>query len=328
MVVKTPLTSTKFAAFVFFGCFSATTALAGGNDESISNDDSISLETSDSQLPDSLPDIGLTEEALERELSETLGDSQLPQLSPIPPIPPTPTPTPEIIELDVVNQFEMTAATAYDKEARDAILSPFEITYKAKYSGKGIPITVKAKRNLSRDENKGWTFRFTAKSMLAKINEFTDFTMDQAQLMPQRYVYKRSGLVKDKHDRLTFNWNDNQAFNQSLKSEWSVDLQPNTFDKLSYQLQLRLDLSQGKKSFQYYVADRGRIKPYTFEIIREETLDTKIGEQETIVVERIENKEKRRVTIWFAKNLNYTLLKLEQKEKDGEHYLVTIEKMK
>ena len=279
-----------------------------------------------------LLEIGLSDAALDQEMAElsqnsNLKDETLPPASTIE-LASTPMPIPETIEIGAASQFDMQAAVAFDKEARDAILKPFEITYKAKYSGKGIPMKVNATRSLSKNSDKTWSFKFKAKNLLAKINETSSFDTQDAKIIPSHYRYKRTGLVKDLDDRLSFDWENNSAHNKSLKSEWTVELQESTFDKLSYQLQMRLDLSQGKTEFKYFVAERGKLKPYTFEIVREEELNTKIGKQNTVVLERVENKQKRRVTIWFAKDLNYTLVKLEQKEQKGEHYLVTIDKIK
>ena len=97
-------------------------------------------------------------------------------------------------------------------------------------------------------------------------------------------------------------------------------------DKLGYQLQMRLDLLTGKKSLVYQVADGGYLKEFSFIRQGEELLHTELGEVTAVIVKKVRSEsDQRESTLWFAKELDYLLVKLIQVEADGERYEINLE---
>ena len=74
----------------------------------------------------------------------------------------------------------------------------------------------------------------------------------------------------------------------------------------------------------YQVADGGRLKTYTFEVLGEETLDTPTGKLSTIKIKRLRNHGKRVTYLWLAIDWNYMLVRLQQKESDGKQYEINL----
>ncbi len=170
-----------------------------------------------------------------------------------------------------------------------------------------------------------------ASSWFAKIEEFS--VLDWAEggmLVPHRYEYHRTGLGRDRHAVLTFDWLKNSVVNNVQKKPWKMDVPKGALDKLSVQLQLRQDLINERPLRNYQIADGGRLKTYEFTVLQEEVIDTSLGKLNTVKIKRqqvTDNKQKRKreTTLWLAKDWDYLLVRLHRKEKDGKHYKIELD---
>src|SRR5690606_23405022 len=112
----------------------------------------------------------------------------------------------------------------------------------------------------------GYRLRFFADSMLASIEEISHFQQpDAGMLQPIEYHYQRKGLGRNREAHLQFDWDTMRVTNNVEKKPWKMDLEPNVQDKVSFQIQLQLDLMAGQEDFSYTIADGGRLKHYNFE---------------------------------------------------------------
>ncbi|WP_299599502.1 DUF3108 domain-containing protein [uncultured Microbulbifer sp.] len=203
------------------------------------------------------------------------------------------------------------------------VLLPFSATYEAEFSGFGVT----AERKLS-GTPASWRLDFSAHSMFAKIEEYSRFAQRGEQLVPQHYDYQKSGLGKDRHTALSFEDNARRVVNIYDKAR-SIEKAPvNIQDKISYQLQLAMDVANKKTPLHYKVADGKKIREYKFRIAGTENIKTPMGMIETVKVERVREGDAERVTnIWFAPEWNYALVKLIQQEDNGKSYQITLTKL-
>ncbi|WP_261324628.1 DUF3108 domain-containing protein [Microbulbifer agarilyticus] len=216
-----------------------------------------------------------------------------------------------------------TVAETSAKPAAPRVLLPFTATYEAKFSG----FAVKAERTLSGNPQ-SWRLDFSANSMFAKIEEYSRFAQEGLRLIPQHYDYQKSGLGRDRHTALSFENDGKRVVNIYNKSR-SIEKAPaNIQDKISYQMQLAIDVANGKQPLKYLVADGKKIREYEFEVAGKETVKTPMGDIQTIKVQRIRDEGAQRVTnIWFAPEWNYALVKLMQREENGKSYQITLTKL-
>lgn len=222
----------------------------------------------------------------------------------------------EIANIETVDiESQPTAPSAPILRPKD-----FRAIYKAKFSG----FSIEASRELHTLPNKQQQLSFRASTWLAKLNETSRFSWgDLGQLIPRRYEYHRSGLGKPRDAVLDFDWARLKVVNNVQAKPWSMTIPELTLDKLSYQLQLRSDLLNGKQSLQYDIADGGRLKTYLFEMVGEEMLQTRLGKLATVKIKKIRSTGKKRTTyIWMAKNWDYLLVKLQQTENNGKTYAI------
>jgi len=207
-------------------------------------------------------------------------------------------------------------------------LSPYSATYSTVWK-KGITMKVKGKQTLTKQTDDTWLFSFTADNFFASLNEQSQFSVKDHQIIPHHYLYKSSALGKKKKAELLFDWKKMQVRNDIKNKPWNMSIQPKTIDKLSVQLQVREDLKQGKDTFNYFIADGGHTKNWRFKRLNTETINTKIGKLSAIKVMRIDDRNTQKTTsFWFAPQYDYLLVKLTHKEKDGDAYTLDIESLK
>ena len=207
-------------------------------------------------------------------------------------------------------------------------VTPFKAIYTSEWDA-GIALKGEVERSLTRAADGQWLFRTYASAMIASIEEKSTLTFKQSQVVPQNYYYKRLVLGKKKEAKLAFNWPAMSVKNNIDDKPWEMEILTATQDKLSYQLQMRLDLKAEKKGpLSYKIADGDRIKAYDFNIIGNEKIQSAMGEYDTIKVEMDRGPDASRQTyIWYAPELDYMIVKLKQIEADGKVYALQLKSM-
>jgi hypothetical protein len=206
------------------------------------------------------------------------------------------------------------------------LLKPYKAVYKAQWD-MGISFGGNAIRQLKRDGDK-WKLSLTAEALIAKVNEFTEFSIQNQRIQPNHYEYHRKLIGSNKDAVLQFNWSTQTVLNDIANKPWTMDVPLGTQDSLSYHMQLRLDLAAGKEKLIYKVADGGKLKTYPFVRLGTETVTTPVGTFEAIKVQRDRGANSKRNTyIWCAPELDYMVVKLQQVEKSGKEYSLLLDQL-
>ena len=137
-------------------------------------------------------------------------------------------------------------------------------------------------------------------------------------LRPHQYRYDRSGGRKEKQVTVDFNWRELSVTNTSHGKTWEMAIPDNAIDKMSYVIAMMQGLEAGQRSFEYAVADGGKLKQYTLEVTGNERVATTLGEFDTMVVLRRRSDSDRETTFWCAPRLRHLPIRVEHREPDGE----------
>ncbi|KAA0875150.1 DUF3108 domain-containing protein [Nitrincola tapanii] len=208
-----------------------------------------------------------------------------------------------------------------------ASLTPFKATYTHELNA-GISVSGEAVRELSQTENGDWLLAIEASAMVASIKETTRFTAKDHQIQPLEYDYQRRVLGKRRAAHLSFDWDSGKVTTDIDNKPWKMNIQPGVHDKLSYQMQLPLDLAQGAKQMRYEVADGGQIQTYQFKVVGEEQIQTPMGDFTAIKVARDRGEGSERETyLWLAPALDYMVVRLHQIESDGKEYSLLLKSL-
>lgn len=209
--------------------------------------------------------------------------------------------------------------------ADESFLKPYKATYKAKYNFL-LPFKGQATRELIKNSDNEWQLIHKVSSPMIKLEEVSRFNWSDTRPIPIDYRYKQSALTKKRKISLDFDWPNLTVSNLSSDEPLSFKLLPSTLDKLNYQLQLRYDLATNGNAGIYSVADRRRLKEYKFEAQGEELVDTPVGKLKALKLLRVRAKDSPRSThIWLAKDWDYLLVKIQQKENRKSYEIVLAE---
>lgn len=207
-------------------------------------------------------------------------------------------------------------------------LNSFKAVYTTAFD-MGVSLNGEAIRVLKSLDNGSWSFSSEASALMAGISEKTRFTYQPSEhIKPLSYRYHRKVLGKSRKASVDFDWDSNRVTTVVKDTPWKMSVPEATQDKLSYQLQLRLDLMAGKTEMTYSVADGGKLKEYRFKVTGEESIETPFGTYNAVRVmrDRGENAD-RETLIWFAPELDYLIVRLEQTESDGKTYALLLKNL-
>jgi hypothetical protein len=208
--------------------------------------------------------------------------------------------------------------------AQAAELQPFSASYTADW--KQLPMSGTAERSLEKASDGKWKLSFKASMMIASLSEESTLTPDKDTLLPESYHFERGGLGKAKKSDLDFDWNTKVITGTDRGDAVKVPLNRGMLDKSTYQLALQYDVAAGKKSMSYQVVDGNDVDTYDFRVLGSEKVDTKAGKIDAIKVERVRDptQNKRITVMWFAKDWDYLLVRLQQVETDGKEYNIML----
>ncbi|MCJ8337546.1 MAG: DUF3108 domain-containing protein [Pseudomonadales bacterium] len=204
-------------------------------------------------------------------------------------------------------------------------LEAYQATYTANIKS-GLSFSGTLKRSLSKVSDGQWLFQDNISSMLASIEESSNFTIDDNKIQPLKYHYLRKVLGKKKKRDISFDWSKETAVNRDNQS---FALLSGTQDSISYQLQLQLDLQRGVRgNFSYPIAKRGAVSNIKFVQVGREVIDTPMGKLDSIKLKLDRGADAKRVTyIWFSTKHNFIISQLQQTEADGKSYSIVLKKL-
>lgn len=160
------------------------------------------------------------------------------------------------------------------------------------------------------------------------IEETSVWSLKDDRVLPQKYLYLRTGGKKDKYLQMLFDWNKKQVSIDDKEQPWVLDIETGVLDKLVYQISLMRDLDKGKDKVNYLIADGGHLKTYQIQVLGKETITTPLGKIETLKLTRHRDKPKdRETTLWCAPALDYLPVKLEHVE-DGTTFTALLRRLK
>ena len=190
-------------------------------------------------------------------------------------------------------------------------LPPYEATYTTKLRG----IKINGVRKFESTSNNHYKVSWKAKALWMRLNEWSEFELiDGKQIRPISYHYTRKGLGTDKPIHIIFDW-DNMLINASKgDKQYQFTLEPNTLDRLSYQVQMQIDLliNPESKELSYTVANHDKLAHYAFNFEQQEVIETELGEALSKVFKR--EKKDKITRIWLSSEQYYVPVKIEQTE--------------
>ena len=200
--------------------------------------------------------------------------------------------------------------------AEEPELTPFNAVYTAYKWGDDIGTAEMTLKMLSPAQYSLTYSSHVSKFFLSdKRYEHSIFDVVDGQLVPDEYYYSRSGTGPDKKLSVTFEGGDNPTItvDDEEKMAWNGEL-----DNQIYRVELPRKLAEGTDASAFdFINYRGQQRHYGVKVLGEETLTLPYGKLDTIKVKLLRDSNKRETFIWFAPELDYNLVRLQQ-FKDGD----------
>ena len=139
------------------------------------------------------------------------------------------------------------------------------------------------------------------------------------QLEPREFIYTRTGTGSDKSFHGKFDASEKKVRNVDTGKVLDINWEKALFDEANVTEQLRIDVASGAETFNYRVVnEKGQEDQYRFEVLAEnQQLSLPYGKVEAIKVGRIRDNNRRQTFFWFAPELNYVMVQMQQ-FKEGE----------
>ena len=203
-------------------------------------------------------------------------------------------------------------------------LPPYEATYTTKL--RGVKIT--GTRKFENTSDNKYKVSWKAKALWMRLNEWSEFELiDGKRIRPISYHYTRKGLGTDKPTHILFDWENNIINASKGDDKYQFALEPNTLDRLSYQVQMQIDLliKPDSEQLNYIIANHDRLARYVFNFEKQEVIATELGD----TLSRIFKREKRDKTtrIWLSQEQYFVPVKIEQTE-DNKSSVIAIKNWK
>ena len=196
------------------------------------------------------------------------------------------------------------------------LFKPYTAQYKT--SAHGLSLTLK--RALNVDRNGNYTLTNGGSVLVAGLEEKALFRIEGNRIIPKSYVYQGKGLMNRRREVQFTEGSD--TLRSLYKDKWyDLPYIEGTLDRMSQQEQLRLSLLNDPtpgEDFVVLVADKKRVKEYTFVYVGEETLKTPLGTVDTLHFRRIHADPDRKSDTWVAPAWEYMMVKTVHIEDGGK----------
>lgn len=158
---------------------------------------------------------------------------------------------------------------------------------------------------------------------VSSIRETSQFDWTDNAPRTQFYEYKQSG-IGGRSRSIAYDWQNNLAIATVENNSIELQLAGNTLDELSMYSFIKEELNQGAEDITFAVIDRNIVEEYHYQVMSEEEVITDAGTFAAIKVERIRENSQRITQLWFAKNHDMLLIKLFQRDPDGDEFEITL----
>ena len=120
---------------------------------------------------------------------------------------------------------------------------------------------------------------------------------------------------KNRNEHYIFDWENKKVTVEYKDRKNKLDLPDHTFDNYSAQLLLMRQPDGKNANYRYSVISKGRLKDYSYQLEKNQTIETKVGTFNAHKFIRKKDNDKKTTYLgWYAKELNYIPAKLDKFE--------------
>lgn len=154
----------------------------------------------------------------------------------------------------------------------------------------------------------------------AAIDERSILGWSGKQLETVDYSYRQKVAWKTRERAIKVDASSARIDSRDKDRHFSLPYQAGVLDRNAVTVALVHDLSSGRTGdLRYLVPNRDRLEAHVYRVANPARIDTALGRQRVVRVDRIrESADGRSTTLWLGQDQNFVPLRIEQKEPDGE----------
>ena len=198
---------------------------------------------------------------------------------------------------------------------------PFEAEYvlhKGSVKTATTKVTLSVSGNQYDYSRQGSTAGIASMFSSYSLSETSQFTVNsQGQIQGSKYSDTKGSKNSKRSTSILFDWAKRIAIHTKKGQSHSVALVDEALDPFAVELAMMRDLKKSHQLPVYSIVDGGKMTPYKFEILGEETVTTPAGTFTALKIKRERENKKRTTYIWAAPKLGYLPVKAEHVEKEG-----------
>lgn len=207
-----------------------------------------------------------------------------------------------------------TDATILEVTTNAAALKPHTAVYHSNTNG----VSADLEQTLESLPDHRWRLKNHSSVLFVDFDSSAEFLVDGNRVRSLQYDVDNS-VSKKRSVKLRFDWSKGTVFDQQ-HDFGPLPMGDKLWDKLSIQAQLRLDLMARDTPLQeqiYPQISLHKIKQYVISEQGEETIQTPLGQFETIKLVEYREGKSDHTNIWVARDWDYLIVRLQRVE-DGE----------
>lgn len=162
---------------------------------------------------------------------------------------------------------------------------------------------------------------------LITVEETSQFRWADHGAVPVWYTFDQTG-VRRRHEHVTFDWDALQAAVDTDRGEYQTDIHQGVLDNLSFSAQMSAELYSRASPdahplavdqiLTFQMVDRAEIDVHDYRVVAYETIETLVGDLDTVRLQRVRAPDSSRNTeIWLATDYEFVLARLVQTESGG-----------
>jgi hypothetical protein len=139
------------------------------------------------------------------------------------------------------------------------------------------------------------------------------FSVSEGHVRPLKYSAVDGSATAD----LAFDWDSGRARGKTEKKPVDLKLKAGIQDVMSIQVEVMLDLKNGKLPKTFHIVDRDEVKEFIYADEGTAHIRTALGELDTVIVSSQRAGGNRVLKMWFAPSLGYVPVQAER-TRDGK----------
>lgn len=218
-------------------------------------------------------------------------------------------------------------AMAVSVGAQD-VLAPFTATYNVEWRGINAGTSTLSLIRIGGDD---YSYRSNnlARGLFRlafpdAITQRSDFSIVNGAVRPSTYRADDGSSNKKRSITLSFDWNTMRITGTAEAEPVDQPLKPGTQDGLSVQIALMRELAAGRSPERFSLINKNEVTEYDYTREGTATLDTPLGQLETVIY-RSQHPGSSRVTrLWFAPSLGYLPVRAQQLKRGKPEFTLSI----